>query len=391
VKPVGSLCNLDCTYCYYRAKGDLLQDEMGGSMTDDLLEEFIRQYITGQDAPMVIFTWHGGEPALLGLDFYEKAVRLQQKHAGGKRIENDLQTNGLGLDDAWGRFLKRHNFLVGLSIDGPKHLHDRFRVDKGGKPTFDRVVAAAELLRRYDIVFNAMTVVNAVNADYPGEVYRFLTRELGCQRLQWLPCVERKEFRTVPPGYWDPAMMPALGSTAAKPGQRKSVVTEWSVAPEAWGDFLCETFDLWFHNDRGQVLVTWFESLAAQWSGRPPQVCALAHLCGRSPVVEKDGSVYACDHFVYPEYKLGNLAAPGCSLGDLIYSARQRRFGCDKRDRLPKYCRQCSFRLACHGECPKNRFIKTPDGEAGLNYLCSGLKHFLAHADPYFRRIVAVP
>jgi uncharacterized protein len=387
-KPAGSLCNLDCDYCYYLHKQELLPDAAAGRISSDLLEEFIRQYICSQDVDAVFFSWHGGEPTLLGLDFYQEVVRLQQKYAGTKRIENDLETNGLLLDGAWCSFLKEHRFLVGLSVDGPRHLHDHFRISKGGEPSFDQVCRAARLLHEYDVPFNTLTVVNSINVRHAAEVYRFLTEELGSQRLQWLPCVEPKDFCTTAPGRWDIARMPILGTAAAKPGHPDSVVTDWSVDPDDWGEFLCQTFDLWLKNDFGKVLVNWFESLVGQWMGQPPQICTLAELCGRGLVLEKDGSLYSCDRFVYPEYRLGNLRAKDRQLVDVVYSPQQRKFGCQKRDTLPDYCKQCSYCFACNGDCPKNRFIKTPDGHPGLSYLCSGIRRFLAHADPYFQQIV---
>lgn len=391
VKPIGSLCNLNCTYCYYLHKEDLLPPETTAScITDDLLEEFIRQYIAGQDVDFVTFNWHGGEPALAGLDFYRNVIRLQQKYAGTIRIENDFQTNGVLLDDAWCEFLKEHKFYVGLSIDGPKHLHDRFRVGKGGTPSFDQVYRAARLLQKYDVPFNAMTVVSAANARHPADVYQFLTEDLGCQRLQWLPCVEPKCFRTTGPAGWDASQMPIRGSEAAKPGHPTSVVTEWSVDPDDWGEFLCQTFDLWLKNGLGTVMINWIEEFVGRWMGQPPGICTLAEVCGRSLIaMEKDGSLYSCERFVYPEYKLGNLRDKDCRLAEIAYSPRQREFGCNKRESLPEYCRRCTYRFACNGECPKNRFIKTPDGQPGLNYLCSGIKRFLAHADPHLRQIVA--
>jgi uncharacterized protein len=390
VKPIGSLCNLDCTYCYYLHKKELLQETAGSIISDDLLEEFIRTYIAAQDTEFVNFTWHGGEPTLLGLDFYRKVLRLQQQYAGTKRINNALQTNGLLLDEAWCGFLREHRFLVGLSIDGPKHLHDLFRASKGGEPSFDRVYRAARLLQEYDIAFNTVTVINAVNARHPDEVYGFLAEDLGSRHIQWIPCVEPKDFCTVAPGRWDVARMPILGTPAAKPGNPASVVTDWSVDPDDWGEFLCRTFDLWLQNGIGTVLVNWFESLIGQWMRQPPQMCSLAEVCGRSLIVmDKDGSLYPCEHFVFPEYRLGNLHDQDCQLAGLAYSPGQRKFGCIKRDRLPEYCKQCAYRFACNGECPKNRFIKTPDGQPGLNYLCPGLKRFLAHADPFLRQIVA--
>ncbi len=387
-KPVGARCNLDCAYCYYLSKTDLLGAARADRMSEELLEEFVRQYIAGQDEDTVVFTWHGGEPTLLGLDFFRKVAKLQQRHAGGKRIENDLQTNGLLLDENWCEFLKGQRFLVGLSIDGPKHLHDEYRVHRGGAPSFDQVHRAARLLQKFDVTFNTLSVVNSRTARYPEEVYRFLTEDLGSWRLQWLPCVEPKDFRTAAPGLWDASQMPVVGTAAARPGHATSVVTEWSVDPDDWGEFLCRTFDLWLKNGFGRVLVNWFESLVGQWVQRPAQMCTLAEVCGRSLAIEHDGSVYSCDHFVYPEYKLGCLDGKGPQLADLAYSPRQRKFGCEKRDALPDYCKKCSYRSACNGECPKNRFVKTPDGQPGLNYLCSGLSRFFAHADRFRHQIV---
>ena len=389
-KPLGSLCNLNCEYCYYLHKQDLLPKTSPAPMSDELLEEFIRQHIDGQDSLPVSFTWHGGEPMLVGLDFYRKIVALQQKHAGTKPIANGLQTNGILLDDEWCRFLKDHEFLVGLSIDGPKHLHDQFRKTKGGEPTFDLVYRAARLLQKYEIPFNTLTVINAVNARHPAEVYRFLTEDLDSRTIQWIPCIEPKNFRTTAPGRWNPASLPTLGSPAARPGHPASIVTDWSVDPDDWGEFLCQTFDLWVANGRGKVFVNWFESLVGQWMRQPPQMCSLAEVCGRSLIaLEKDGSLYPCEHFVYPEYKLGNLGDGGRQLADIVYSPQQRKFGCNKRDSLPNYCKQCTYNFACNGECPKNRLIKTPDGQPGLNYLCSGLKRFFTHAAPYLQGIVA--
>lgn len=388
-KPIGARCNLDCAYCYYLHKKDLLPGTSTGRISDDLLEEYIRQYIAGQDLEPIAFSWHGGEPTLLGLDFFRKVVELQQRHAGAKCIKNDVQTNGLLLDAAWCEFFKEHGFLVGLSIDGPKHLHDRFRLNQQGEGSFDGAFRAAGLLRQYGVTFNILTVVSSVNARHPVEVYRFLTEELGCRRLQWLPCVEPNDFRTTAPGQWDTARMPTVGTATARPGHPASVVTEWSVDPEDWGEFLCQTFDLWRNNDGSKVYINWFESLVAQYAGEPAQLCVLAEVCGRGLVMENDGSVYACDHFAYPEYRRGNLLEDGRQLADMVYSAEQRRFGCKKRDSLPQYCRQCSYRSACNGDCPKNRFVKAPDGQPGLSYLCPGTKRFLAYADPYFRQIVA--
>lgn len=377
-KPVGAICNLDCAYCYYLPKHSL--SGKTDQMTDDLLEEFIRQYIA-QDAETIVFTWHGGEPTLLGLDFFRRVMELERKYAGTKQIENDLQTNGLLMDDAWCQFLKEHDFLVGLSIDGPKHLHDPFRMTKGGESSFEQVCRAARLLQKHGVLFNALVVINSLNARHPAEVYNFLTEELGIGRLQWLPCVEPKDFRTEAPGRWNAADMPVMGTSVVK-----SFVTDWSVDPDDFGEFLCQTFDLWLKKGLGRVLVNWFESLVGQWMNQPPQLCTLGKVCGRAMAIEKDGSVYSCDHFVYPEYRLGNLRED--RLADMALSAQQQKFGCDKYDTLPEYCKNCKYNFACNGECPKNRFLRTPDGEPGLNYLCSGIRRFLAHADPHLHNIV---
>ena len=389
-KPVGAACNLECTYCYYLHKEGLLPDRTAGRMSDDLLEEFIRQYIDGQGIEEVKFNWHGGEPALVGLDFYRKVVQLQREYAGAKQIKNEFQTNGVLLDESWCEFFKEHHFYVGLSIDGPRHLHDRFRVAKGGAPTFDQVYRAARLLQQYKVPFNAMTVVSSANARHPEEVYRFLTEDLGCSRLQWAPCVEPRDFCRVAPGRWDTAQMPILGTPAARPGHPDSVVTDWSVDPDDWGEFLCRTFALWLNGGLGKVFVNWFETLVGLWMNEPAQMCNLAAVCGRSLIaMEKDGSLYSCDRFVYPEYRLGNLLGAGCRLADVVYSPRQREFGCNKHESLTSECKRCGYCFACHGECPKNRFVKTADGQPGHNYLCPGLKRFFAYADPYLRQIAA--
>lgn len=389
VKPVGSLCNLECTYCYYLHKDELLGDRSSEPISAEVLEDFVRQYITGQDVNLVVFTWHGGEPALAGLDFYRKAVQLQKKHAGGKHIANRFQTNGLLLDREWCQFFKENDFLVGLSIDGPQHVHDQFRLSKGGSPSFEQVCAAARLLREHGVAFNTMTVVHAVSARQPVEIYRFLTEELGSRQLQWLPCVETKDYRTVAPAQWDHAAMPVLGTPAVKPGHAESMVTDWSVDPDDWGEFLCQTFDLWLKRDVGKVVVNWFEPLVAQWAGLPAQSCFFAEVCGRSLALEWDGSLYPCDHFVYPEYKLGSLPDENRPLAHMAYSARQREFGFNKRNALTDYCKRCSYLFACHGDCPKHRLLKSPDGQPGLSYLCSGLKRFFAYVDPHVRQMMA--
>lgn len=378
VKPVGSLCNLDCTYCYYLHKEELLAQPRQPRMSDEMLEQHIRQYIEAQTGETVVFSWQGGEPTVLGLAFFRTVLMLQARHKKpGQRIENDLQTNGTLLDAEWAAFLKDHNFLVGLSCDGPQRLHDRYRYSKGGTPTHHKVVAASRLLRQHGIPFNALCVVNRENARYPFDVYRFLTRELGARRVQFIPCVEPTMFRNVAPQHWDPALLPVVGTAQARPGEPDSVVTDWSVDPDDWGKFLCKVWDDWYARDVGKVHVDLFETAVAQSLGMPAQRCITAEFCGKAMAVEHNGDVFACDHYVYPEYRIGNIAQTHWS--ELAYSARQQQFGFAKRDTLPDYCRQCPYLKLCWGECPKNRLVRTPSGEAGLNYLCPGLKRFYAH------------
>jgi len=387
VKPIGSLCNLDCAYCYYLHKEQLLGTNSKFRMSDEILETHIRQYIEGQDGDEVVFTWQGGEPTLLGLPFFEKVVALEQKHKRpGQRIENDLQTNGTLLDDDWCRFLKRHNFLVGLSIDGPEELHDHYRLAKDGKPTFNKVFAAGQLLHKHGIRFNSLTVVNRANAKRPLDVYRFISREVRPYELQFLPCVEPRNFQSVAPQKWEAGALPLLGSSAARPGNRNSVVTDWSVDPDDWGAFLCKVWDDWYRRDFGKVFVNLFETAVAQWMGMDSQICIYHDFCGKSMALEHDGTVYSCDHYVYPEYKLANILQTTSS--NMVFSDRQKKFGLGKFASLPQYCRECKYLFACNGECPKNRLLRTPSGEPGLNYLCSGLKKFWAHIDPVMPEIM---
>ena len=388
VKPIGAICNLDCTYCYYLHKKELLGTSSKFRMSDDILETHIRQYIEGQDGSEVVFSWQGGEPTLLGIEFFRKVVNLQKKHKRpNQRIENDLQTNGTLLDDAWATFLAEHNFLVGLSIDGPKKLHDAYRLGKDGRPTFDQVFHAVQLLHKYGVRFNTLTVVNRLNARRPLDVYRFLRSEVRPYEMQFIPCVEPKVFCTVAPQKWDPHMLPLYDSPAAHPGTPDSVVTDWSVDPDDWGYFLCKVWDDWFSRDYGKVFVNLFETAVAQWMGMEAQVCVYHDFCGKGVALEHDGSVYSCDHYVYPEYRLGNIVETPSS--QLVFSDAQRTFGFAKSEKLTDYCRNCKYLFACNGDCPKNRLIRTPSGEPGLNYLCSGLKKFWAHIDPGMKDIIA--
>ena len=389
VKPIGSTCNLDCAYCYYLSKEKLLEQQHGKRISDELLETFIRQYIEGQDGEQIVFSWQGGEPTLLGLDFFRKVVELEKKYKkANQRIENDLQTNGTLLNEQWCQFLHQNNFLVGLSIDGPRDLHNAYRVTKGKEPTFDKVFAAAKLMKKHGVKFNTLTVVNRLNAKRPLDVYRFLTRKIGSTYVQFVPCVEPKDFQTTAPQYWKTSKMPVIASPAAKPGSADSVVTDWSVDPEDWGYFLCRCFDEWYRKDLGRVLVNVFETAVAQTLGMPSQICIYGEFCGKGLAVECDGSVFSCDHYVYPEYRLGNITDKPIS--EMVFSNCQKDFGFAKRDTLPQYCRQCPHLKMCRGECPKNRLLRTPDGQIGLNYLCRGLKRFFEHADPYLKDLARV-
>jgi uncharacterized protein len=357
-------------------------------MSDAVLERFVRDYIGSVTGEEVVFSWQGGEPTLMGLDFFRKAMALQKKYARpGQRIENDLQTNGTLLDEEWAAFLKEHRFLVGLSIDGPREIHDRYRVTNRGAPTFDKVHAAAMLLRRFDVPFNTLTCVSRFNASRPLDVYRFLRRELGSTYLQFIPIVEPKGFEITAPQTWDPARLPVVGTPQAKPDHPESVVTEWSVDPDEYGAFLCRVWDEWLARDYGKVLVNFCETLVVQHMGMPSQLCIHSEFCGKGVALEHDGAVYACDHYVYPEYRLGNVQDR--SLGDLVFSPTQVKFGYAKSESLPAYCRKCDFLKDCWGECPKNRLLRTPDGEPGLNYLSPGLKRFFAHVVPTARRLAA--
>ncbi|MBZ5706984.1 MAG: anaerobic sulfatase maturase [Acidobacteriia bacterium] len=386
VKPTGPLCNLDCAYCYYLHKAELLGTNSNFRISDEILETHIRQYTEGQNADEVVFTWQGGEPTLLGLPFFEKVIALQQKYKRtGQCIVNDLQTNGTLIDEHWCRFLKKHNFLVGLSIDGPEELHDAYRRAKDGKPTFKKVFAASQLLHKYNVRFNSLTVVNHLNAKRPLDVYRFLSREVEPHEIQFLPCVEPKNFRFVAPQQWEATMLPPLHSSATRPGNPDSILTDWSVDADDWGTFLCKVWDEWYRRDYGRVFVNLFETAVAQWMGMDSQICVYHEFCGKSVVLEHDGAVYSCDHYVYPEYKLADVLHTSSS--EMVFSDWQKHFGFNKFVSLPQHCRQCEFLFACNGECPKNRLIRTPGGDAGLNYLCPGLKKFWAHIDPIMPEI----
>lgn len=355
-KPSGSKCNLDCKYCFYLEK-EGLYPRGSHRMSDEALESFVKAQINAQpDGAEVLFAWQGGEPTLMGVDFFEKAVALQKQHAGGRRIANAFQTNGVLLDDAWGAFLKRENFLVGLSIDGPRELHDLYRVDKGGRPTFDKVMSGLSMLRKHGVTFNTLTVVHRESARRPMEIYEFL-QSIGSTHLQFIPLVDRLDDG--------------------------EAVSEASVLAEDYGTFLTSIWDHWLRHDVGRVFVQLFDVMLGLWMGQPAGLCLFRETCGDAVALEHNGDVYSCDHFVTPRHRLGNLLDQ--SLGDLVRGPQQREFGQSKASTLPRYCQECEVRFACHGECPKNRFLHTPEGEPGLNYLCAAYKRFFTHANPGLR------
>jgi uncharacterized protein len=371
-KPTGPLCNLDCTYCFYLEKENLYPNTRKWAMTDEVLEAYVRGYIEAQDADTVNFAWQGGEPTLLGVDFFERAVELERRYAGGKRITNALQTNATLLDDRWGEFLARNGFLVGVSIDGPRELHDFYRVDKGSAGTFDRVMRGLEALKRHRVEFNTLTVVNRQNSRHPLEIYRFL-KSIGSRFMQFIPIVERKA-----------AVATNEGLVLIQPAfEGATEVTDWSVEPRAFGEFLVAIFNEWVKRDVGAYYVQHFDVALESWLGLPQSLCVFRRTCGSALALEHSGDLYSCDHFVYPEFKLGNILE--ISMGEMVNSDRQRDFGNAKADALPRMCRECDVRFACNGECPKHRFTRTPDGEAGLNYLCAGYMLFFKHIDPYMR------
>lgn len=364
VKPTGPACNLHCSYCFYLAKRKLYPGRTTYRMAVEVLESFIRQHIQAQQIPAVTFAWQGGEPTLLGLDFFQRVLEFQARHLlPGMRVTNTLQTNGTLLDLPWVKFLREHRFLVGISLDGPKKLHDRHRRDRNNRPTFDRVMRGLRLLQDHGVEHNVLCVVHRENSRHPEEVYEFFKAE-GIRFIQFIPLVER----LLP--YGSHVQHPA-------PGQDISRAT---VAADEYGDFLCQVFDSWVRHDVGRVFVQIFDSALGATLGRPAELCIFAPTCGKAVVLEHNGDVYACDHFVSAQFKRGNLLKQ--PLRRMLSSQDQVRFGNNKRDRLPSVCRTCPVLFLCNGECPKNQFIKNGRGEIGLNYLCPGLKMFFNHALP---------
>lgn len=375
-KPAGPACNLRCDYCFYLEKEALFPAGNSRRMTDEVLEAYVRKYIESQPSMEVAFHWQGGEPTLMGIDFYRRAVELQKRYAGRKRISNVLQTNGTLLDDEWGRFLYEGNWLIGLSIDGPGDIHNVHRLDAKGNGSFDSVMRGLDVLRRHRVEFNVLTSVTPTSTSQPTRVYEFL-KEAGVSFIQFMPIVERLPDDAAR----DLGLQLAVG---IRSGQEPSAVqmTPWSVKPEAYGEFLCSVFDRWVRRDVGSVFVMNFEWAFAAYEGLAPRVCQFMPICGHSPIIEHNGDIYACDHYVYPEYRLGNILTD--DLQDMMQSRRQCAFGEAKHTSLPKFCLECPLLIACQGECPKRRFMQAPDGQPGLNYLCAGYKMFFEHAAPYF-------
>lgn len=372
-KPAGPACNLRCTYCFYLEKYKLYPERKQPIMSEETLEAYIKQYIEGlSHLPEIHFAWQGGEPTLAGLDFFRKAVELQQQYGGGRTIHNALQTNGILIDDEWAQFLAENNFLIGLSLDGPERFHDAFRRNAKDEGTFKQVMNAMETMKRHGVEFNILACVNRQTSEAPEDVYRFL-RAHGSGFIQFIPIVERSTGDDSPDKL-----------TLVKPdSDLDATVTPWSVQPLQYGKFLSTVFDLWVRSDVGTVFVQLFDTALEAWMGYDPSLCYFREQCGDAMILESNGDLYSCDHFVYPENLLGNLHE--MPLSEMARSTEQLAFGAGKKDKLPAYCRDCTYLFACHGECLKHRFLTTPEGEPGLNYLCEGYRYFFNHVDPYMQ------
>jgi len=369
-KPTGARCNCDCDYCFFLKK-ERLYPGSDFRMSDEVMESYVRQMVEAH-APLgeVEIAWQGGEPTLMGIDFFRRAVEAEKRHARpGQRVTNSFQTNGLLVDEDWCRFLREAGFLVGLSLDGPRELHDAYRRDKAGKPIFDRVVRAARLMQEHGVEFNVLATVNAANAGHPLEVYRFFRDEVGARYIQLIPIVERSN------------------ETGDQEGTR---LTDRTVDPAEYGRFLVAVFDEWVRRDVGEVFVTFFDNVLAAYVYGESTVCVFRRECGEALALEHTGDLYACDHFVEPRHLLGNIVGDPLGLAGLVASEKQRAFGRAKSATLPRACRDCRFLFACHGECPKNRVLVSPDGEPGLNWLCEGLKAFFAHTEAPMREMAAL-
>lgn len=365
LKPAGARCNLACEYCYYLEKSSLYPNAPRQAMSEEMLELFTKEYISAQTVGDILFTWHGGEAMMRPLSFYRKAIEFQQKYGKGMHIENVLQTNGTLMTPEWAKFLRDNHWLVGVSIDGPKEFHDEYRRARNGKPSWNKAMQAIRLLNDYGVEWNAMAVVNDFNADYPLEFYHFF-QNIGCRFLQFTPVVER--------------LIGEEGQLASLAEGQEAEIAPFSVSPQQWGEFLCTVFDEWVKHDVGQIFVEIFDCTLANWMGVKPGICSYGRDCGHAAVMEFNGDVYACDHFVFPRYKLGNIRSN--SLIEMLYGEKQKKFAAMKRS-LPRQCKECGVEFACHGECPKNRFVADRYGNAGLNYLCDGYHRFYTHVAPY--------
>lgn len=367
LKPAGALCNLRCKYCYYLEKNELYKRQGNHVITDELLEKFVKEYIEAQTTPNILFTWHGGETLMRPISFYRRALELQRIYSHGRQIDNCIQTNGTLLNDEWCEFFKQNNFLVGVSIDGPQEFHDEYRKTGTGRPTFRDVMKGINLLNKHGVEWNALAVVNDFNADYPLDFYHFF-KEIGCRYIQFTPIVERITTRP--------------DNLRLAPGmQEEGMLADFSITAGQWGNFLCTIFDEWVHHDVGEYYIQLFDATLANWVGQAPGICTMAEECGHAGVMEFNGDVYSCDHFVFPEYKLGNLHDQ--TIFEMMNGQRQREFSIMKKQMLPQQCRECRFLFACHGECPKNRFVRDKYGNPGLNYLCQGYYRFFKHVAPY--------
>ena len=366
IKPIGSLCNLGCHYCYYLDKAEIY----GGKqprMTLEMLEKLTREYIAANDVPEVTFNWHGGEPLLMGLDFYRTAVDFQQKYADGKKIHNTIQTNATLINREWAEFFRRNDFLVGVSLDGPADIHNKYRKDKGGQPSFDKVMAGLNILRQIGVEFNTMSTINKSSEGRGLEVYQFL-KSIGSRYMQFMPVVEHIKSKLI-----------------VDPREPDARIAPWSVSSQGFGKFMCDIFDYWVRHDVGQYFVNLFDATLAGYCGAQPGTCAYAATCGGNTVIEHNGDVYPCDHFVYSKYLIGNIADR--SLREMAMSEEQYRFGLEKRNNLPAKCFSCRYGNICHGECPKHRFSRTENGDTGLSALCGGYKMFYEHTEPYMLKM----
>lgn len=388
VKPIGARCNLECRYCFYLEKEDAFYPGRGvPRMSEETLEIFVRDYLASQPGEEVTFAWQGGEPTLLGVDFFRKAVELQKRYAAGRRVANAFQTNGTLLDDEWGEFLAREGFLVGISVDGPRAMHDAYRVGRGGRPSWDKVMRGLRVLKKHRVEFNTLTVLHRRNVAKPLEVYEFLRAE-GAGFMQFIPLVERRP-RTgelaAKLAHAEPSH--AAGADLVPPERMQEEAAEECAPPEQIGRFLCEVFDRWVKRDVGKVFVQLFDVSLAAWAGQGGALCVFAERCGRALALEHDGNLYACDHYVYPGHRRGNIREE--NIADLGNAAASRRFGDAKAD-LPRVCRECPVRFACHGDCPKHRFVAAGEGEPGISYLCGAYRKFFTHVDAPMKRMTAL-